>query len=69
MQLAANQLAAWAPVVIAGVGFVGFCLVDLARHPVRLLPKPVWAAVVVLSVPLGGVAYLLFGRDRTGSHA
>jgi hypothetical protein len=53
------------PLVIVGAGFVIFCLVDLARaHEVRYLPKWAWAVVCVISVPLGGIVYLLVGRPR-----
>ena len=50
------------------VGLFVTCLVDLIRaRSVRYLPKPVWALIIVLgSVPLGALAYLLFGRDRHG---
>jgi len=45
------------------VAFVVFCLVDLARSPaVAYLPKWAWAIVCVISVPLGGIVYLLVGR-------
>lgn len=54
--------AALAPVVVLVVAFVAYCLVDITRHDVRHLPKWAWAAICVLSVPLGGIAYLLFGR-------
>ena len=45
-----------------------YCLVDLIRAPsVRYLPKPVWALIIVLvSAPLGALAYLVFGKDRHG---
>ncbi|GAA2583630.1 ABC transporter ATP-binding protein [Actinomadura fulvescens] len=38
-------------------------LVDLARHDVRYLPKPVWAAIIVLvSYPTGLILYFVLGR-------
>ena len=47
------------------VGFAVFCLVHLAgADHVRLLPKVVWAILIVISPLLGGVLYLLLGRDR-----
>lgn len=59
------RAAALAPLVVAGLGFVVFCLIDLVRAArVRYLPKWVWALVCVLSVPLGGIIYLVLGRDR-----
>jgi len=51
--------------VVVAVGFVVFCLVDLARAgEVRFLPKWAWAVICVVSVPLGGIAYLALGRSR-----
>ena len=61
--------AALAPAIILGVGFVVFCLVDIARHDVKHLPKWVWAIICCVSVPVGGVVYLLIGRDSGSSGA
>ena len=58
--------AAILPVVLLALAFVVYCLVDLARSDVRYLPKWLWAVVCVLSVPLGGIVYLLVGRDPGG---
>jgi Phospholipase_D-nuclease N-terminal len=51
-------------------GLIIYCLVDLIRAPsVRYLPKPVWALIIMLgSVPVGAIAYLVFGKDRNGHH-
>ena len=59
-------LLALAPLILLLAALVVYCLVDLARAPeVRYLPKPVWALVIVIgSVPLGAIAYLVWGRDR-----
>ena len=56
--------AAIAIVAVAGV-FVAYCLVDLARARVRNLPKWAWALIICCTIPWGGLAYLIFGRDRT----
>lgn len=57
-------LAALAPILVIVVGFVGYCLVDLARAPsVKFLPKWAWVLVCVASVPIGGIVYLLVGRE------
>ena len=56
--------AALLPIVLLAVGFVAYCLVDVARSRVRYLPKWAWALICVLSVPLGGIIYLLVGRDH-----
>jgi len=50
------------PLILLAVTFVGYCLYDLSRSQVRGLPKWAWALVCVVSVPLGGIAYLTFGR-------
>ena len=62
--LAAFPVAALLPLVVIGVAFVAYCLVDIARAPsVRHLPKWLWAVICVLSIPLGGIVYLLLGRE------
>lgn len=55
--------AAVAPLILLGVAFVGFCLYDLARHDVRYLPKWAWLIICLISIPLGGIVYLLVGRE------
>lgn len=56
-------LAAVIPLILFALGFIAYCLVDLARSEVRYLPKWAWTIICVISVPLGGVIYLLFGRE------
>lgn len=55
-------LAALAPLLLAAVAWVVYCLVDLARSDAVHLPKWGWAVIIVMSVPLGGIVYLLVGR-------
>ena len=54
--------------IVLAVGFVVFCLVDLIRaEKVRFLPKWGWAILCLgigLTIPFGGILYLLAGRDR-----
>lgn len=57
-------LEALLPVVVLAVAFVGYCLYDLSRSEVRYLPKWAWALICVVSIPLGGVVYLLAGRQE-----
>ena len=56
------------PVVLLGVvllAFVVYCWVNLARaEQVRYLPKWLWAIVCLISIPLGGILYLAFGKAR-----
>ncbi len=52
-------------VLLVAVGFEVFCLVDLARaEEVRYLPKWGWLIVSLVSIPLGGIIYLVVGRVR-----
>jgi hypothetical protein len=57
--------AALIPVAVVEVAFVIFCLVDLVRAPeVRYLPRWAWAIICLVCNPFGGLAYLIFGRNR-----
>ena len=58
--------AAVIPLVVACLAFVIFCWVDISRHDVRYLPKWAWALISALSIPLGGILYLLIGREPGG---
>ncbi|MGN6482810.1 MAG: PLDc N-terminal domain-containing protein [Thermomicrobiales bacterium] len=56
-------VAALLPVFVLLAGFVIFCWWDIARQDsVNYLPKWLWAIICVISVPLGGIIYLLVGR-------
>jgi hypothetical protein len=58
-------LAALVPLLVLGLIFVGYCWYDIARsESVRYLPKWVWMLISIASVPLGGIVYLLLGRER-----
>jgi Phospholipase_D-nuclease N-terminal len=57
-------IAALAPLIILAVVFVGYCLFDLSRNEVRHLPKWLWAVVVIISIPVGGIVYLLVGKQQ-----
>jgi hypothetical protein len=56
------------PAVVAIVIIVRFemyVLRDLAQaEEVRSLTKPAWAAICILSLPFGGILYLMHGRTR-----
>jgi hypothetical protein len=63
-----NQALVLIPVLAIAAGFVAFCEVDIARAgEVRYLPKWVWAILCMgigLTIPFGGIAYLVFGKVR-----
>ena len=54
--------AALAPIILIGIGFVAYCLWDLSRSDTRYLPKWAWAIITILSIPVGGILYLIVGR-------
>lgn len=57
--------AALVPLLLVVLAFVIFCLVDLARSDrVRYLPRWAWAVICLISMPWGGIAYLIFGKQR-----
>jgi hypothetical protein len=56
--------AALVPVILIVLAFVVYCLVDLARSPVRYLPKWAWALICLVSVPIGGIVYLVVGKEH-----
>lgn len=62
MVMAGVPVAALLPVIVLLAAFLVYCLVDLARHDVRHVPKWAWALICVASVPLGGILYLTLGR-------
>ena len=48
---------------VVSAAFISYCLVDIVRaQATRWLPKWVWAIFCVMTIPLGGVIYLLVGR-------
>jgi Phospholipase_D-nuclease N-terminal len=55
--------AALVPVGLVALAFVGYCLWDLSRSNVRYLPKWAWALICLASIPVGGIVYLLVGRN------
>ena len=56
------SVAAVLPLVLLAVAFLVYCLVDIARGEVRHLPKWAWVLVCIVSIPLGGIIYLIVGR-------
>jgi Phospholipase_D-nuclease N-terminal len=59
-------------VVLLTVGVTIYALVDCLRSTdveVRVLPRPAWALIALLVPLLGGIAYLVLGRQRAPVHA
>lgn len=64
-----NVALAVAPLILLAVGFIVFCLYDIWSKPSsRHLPRWAWTAICLVSIPLGGLAYLLWGRDTPGGN-
>ena len=61
-----NIWAALAPLILVAVAFVGYCLFDISRSEVKHLPKWAWALICVFSIPVGGIVYLMVGREPGG---
>jgi nucleoside recognition membrane protein YjiH len=59
--------AALVPILVVAAVFVIYCWIDIARTRVKYLPKWAWAIICIISVPLGGIVYLLVGREESGS--
>jgi len=55
-------IAALVPLILLAAGWVAYGWWDLSKSQVQYLPKWGWALVIALSVPLGGVVFLLIGR-------
>ncbi len=54
-------------VLIVVVRFEMFCISDLAKtqdHELQVLSRRGWSLAILLSVPLGGIAYLMIGKAR-----
>ncbi|HEX9030779.1 MAG TPA: ATP-binding cassette domain-containing protein [Streptosporangiaceae bacterium] len=66
LRLPPDAAAALIPILVAVAALDVYCLIDLVRAPaVRLMPKIVWAIVILLvSAPVGALVYLFLGRDR-----
>ena len=68
MIVGSSGLVSAAPLALLCVlllAFVVACWVDLARaKQVRYLPRWLWALVCLISIPLGGILYLVFGKTR-----
>ena len=61
------NIAAFAPLIIIALAFVIYCWIDISRCEVRYLPRWLWSLIVVVSVPIGGIIYLVAGREPGSS--
>ena len=60
-----SPVAALVPLALLAVAFEVFCLVDVFHaEKVRYLPRWAWALICLISIPLGGIIYLVAGRQR-----
>ncbi len=57
--------AALVPIIVLALAYVAWIVRDILRSEVKHLPKAAWIAIAVLSIPLGGIIYLLVGKDQT----
>lgn len=54
----------FAPVIILEVVLVGLCLYRLTKDRVKFLPKWAWALIIIFIQLIGGITFLLIGRER-----
>ena len=59
-----TEWAAFLPIIALLLAFSVYCLLDLRKSEVKHLPKWVWALVILVSSPLGGITYLAVGRQQ-----
>ena len=58
-------LLAFLPLIIFALGFDIYCWLDIAHsNKTKGLPKWIWALIVAVSSPVGGIIYLLVGRGQ-----
>lgn len=57
--------AALVPIILVAIAYVAWIVNDILRSDVKHLPKAAWIAIAVLSIPLGGIIYLLVGKEPT----
>ncbi len=59
-----STAAAILPIVVLAAAYVAWLVRDIRRSDVRHVPKWAWIVIVIVSIPLGGIIYLLAGRER-----
>lgn len=59
------RLTALIPIIVLAIAYVVWIISDIQRSEVQHLPKWGWIVVSLVSIPFGGIVYLLVGRaDR-----
>ncbi len=58
------MLAAVAPLAILAIALLVWIIRDILQSEVQHLPRWGWILVSVVSIPLGGIVYLLIGRKQ-----
>ncbi|QHW36236.1 hypothetical protein GZH82_02075 [Staphylococcus ursi] len=57
------------PIIILIIIYLFICYRDLYKiNMVKYLPKWGWSIIIIISIPLGGVIYFLFGRETRGDN-
>lgn len=52
-------------VLVVAIAIAVYCLTDLVRaSEVRYLPKWLWGIIICISIPIGGIIYLVGGKQR-----
>jgi hypothetical protein len=55
--------AALAPLIVLALVYVVWVVRDILASEVRHLPRWGWIVVTIVSIPFGGIVYLLIGRE------
>ena len=50
------------PVLVLVLAYVVWIITDIQGSEVKHLPKWAWILIALLSIPLGGIVYLLVGK-------
>lgn len=52
------------PLILIVIVYLTYCLYDLIKVPnVKIFSKWIWGVIICISIPFGGVVYILIGRD------